>query len=169
MVRELAEGEGMAEIWELWDMVIYLVFPREFSLAGEESDCEGGEVFGDRSDMEDGGRSDWDLVLELGRAVALAIDEATIAGDRDSCAWSGRVVPRLEDRIDRSDLGMCDSLCREWLVSSEYGEGGEDRYKREYRLSSSPGLSAQVVHSSHDIGLSDRCGTLRVEAYFGIQ
>src|SRR5690625_3316183 len=86
----------------------------------EEGDCVGGELLGDRRHVEDRARGDRDPVLELGRAVALAVDELAVAGDGDGGARCGRITPLLEDRVDG-----CDFCAGETLREEGWGEGGE--------------------------------------------
>jgi hypothetical protein len=74
VVEQMPDGDGAGRVaGDLGEKLLDLVVEGEFAVLGQEHDRHGGELLGDRSDVEHRRRGDRHSVLDAGEAVAPGI------------------------------------------------------------------------------------------------
>jgi len=126
VVHHLAEGDGDAEVLELGNVFVDVVVEGELALCLQEQDGEGGELLGHGGDVEDGLGSDGDVVIEVGHAVAVGVDDLAVFVDAEGAAGGVGAVPLGEELVDLGGLGG-----GEGLRGGETGGGGDKKQGKQ--------------------------------------
>jgi hypothetical protein len=67
---------------------------------GQHHDRHGGELLGQRGDAEDRVGGQWDVPLDIGQSVGLAVDELAVPDHRYGRAWAAGHDFGGENRVD---------------------------------------------------------------------
>ena len=85
---------------------MHIVVDGELALLLKEQDRRGGELLGHGGHMEDRLRRDGDVVVEVGHAVAVLVDDLAVLVDAQRAAGRIGAVPLLEDLVHlRGEIG----------------------------------------------------------------
>ena len=98
VMEEMAQGDGLAVVGQLGDVLVDGVVELELARLGQKHDGGGGELLGHGPRLEDRLRGIGDAMLEVGRSVGAAQDLLAVLADAHGAAGRvGRVA--REDRV----------------------------------------------------------------------
>ncbi len=86
MVHELAKRHGVGVGRQLGHVAAHAVVEGQPAVAGEQQQCEGGELLGRRGDVEHGVGVDAHAPLDVGEAIAGGMHELAAANDANGAA-----------------------------------------------------------------------------------
>jgi len=104
VVHHLAQRDGDAEVLQFGNVLVDVVVDGELSLLLKQQDGRGGELLGHGGDVEDGFRSDGDVVIEVRHAVAVLVDDLAVFVDAEGAAGRVGPIPFLKDFVDLGGL-----------------------------------------------------------------
>ena len=99
VVQQVTEGDALAEIGQFGNVFVDIVVEGELPLLRKQKDGGGRELLGHGGDVEDGRRGDGDVIVQVGHAVAVLVDDLTILVDAQGAARRIRLVPLREDLV----------------------------------------------------------------------
>ena len=100
MRQEVPNGDAILPVHPLRHVLPHFVVQRQLPLFGEEHDAERRKRLRDRRGIEDGGRCDRDLLLEVGHPVAALEHHRPVPVHADAAAGRVGRVPLGEQRVD---------------------------------------------------------------------
>src|SRR5208282_673543 len=78
MVQQVQDGDGLAVIGQLRNVLANVVVHGELALLLEQQDARGSELLGSRADVKDGLWRDGDVLFQVGQAVASGVDDLPV-------------------------------------------------------------------------------------------
>jgi hypothetical protein len=99
VVDQVPQRDRVPEVGDLRHPPPHVVVQRERPLLRQQRRREGGELLGDGGDVEDGGRRDRDVVLQVGVPVPAREDDLPVADDGHGGTRRSGAVPRGEEGV----------------------------------------------------------------------
>ncbi len=102
VVQQMAERDRPAEVRHLRHVRSHVVVERDDARVGEERDGRGGELFGDRGEIEDRVGGDRRARVEVGEAVAAGEDNLALVNERGGAARRSAGRQLRQQPVDRA-------------------------------------------------------------------
>ena len=135
-------GTGKAaRNWECYDRIVATLKRLEndetllpdLALIHQQRDAGGGEAFGKRRNLENGGWRIRRFVFDVGRAKSLGINQLAFANHSHRATTHVRLGPIREQRIDADSVFVGEGGCRD-QQRSEQKQSADDRQRAASRV-----------------------------------
>src|SRR5580704_16511935 len=95
----MPERDALPEVGQLRNVFVDVVVKRKLSLLRQEKDGGCRELLRHGCYVEDSGRSNGHVIIEIGHTVATLVDDLTILIDTQCTTRRTRLIPLIEDLI----------------------------------------------------------------------